>query len=276
MHRWIKNFIVLTSLLLVSCTTPVFSPDSSPRPEIFSTQSPIEVHSAFGDVLEVFDAPNLSLSEKRGRVAAVKVRSLLQDGHGSGTYMYAHGRRIVVTAAHVVRNESVMAIVGRDGETVLGKVVFRDEDNDIAFLVVPKMNSRTAVRYHPQKTYDDRLIGTHLTYTGFPSNHDLLTIRGYVASIEHAMVVTNMFGWFGSSGSGVFDHHGRLVGVVSGVDVGRFGFGLRIPLESIVWVAPISQIDHEILKIRIITASLPSTIHAFPGASAPRRGGTKD
>ena len=169
-----------------------------------------------------------------------------------------------------------MAIDGRDGETVVGKVVFKDEDNDVAFLVVPEINSRTAVRYRPQKTYDDRLVGTQLTYTGFPSHHDLLTIRGYVASLEHAMVVTNMFGWFGSSGSGVFDHHGRLIGVVSGVDVGRLGFGLRIPLESIVWVAPVSQIDHEILKVRIITASLPSTIHAFPGALAPRRGGTKD
>jgi len=276
LRRWIKNFIILTSLLLVSCNAPLLSPQSSSPPEIFLTQSTVEVRSALGDVLEVFDAPNLSLSEKRARTAAVKVRSLLQAGHGSGTYMYAYGRRVVVTAAHVVRTDSVMAIDGRDGETVVGKVVFKDDDIDIAFIVVPEMETRTAIRYRPQQTYDDRLIGTHLTYTGFPSHHDLLTIRGYVASLEHAMLVTNMFGWFGSSGSGVFDHHGRLVGVVSGVDVGRFGFGLRIPLESIVWVAPVSQLDHETLKVRIITATLPSTINAFPGAAAPRRGGLKD
>ena len=277
MRRWIKNFIILASLLLVSCTTPVLSSDSSPPPEIFSTQSPVEVRSAFGDVLEVFDAPNLSLSEQRCRAAAVKVRSLLQDGHGSGTYMIAYGRRVVVTAAHVVRSESIMAIDGRDGETVVGKVVFVDKDVDLAFIVVPEIETRTAMRYRPQHHYDERLVGTKLTYTGFPSHHDLLTIRGYVSSLEHEMLVTNMFGWFGSSGSGVFDPHGRFIGIVSGIDVGRLGvFGMRIPLESIVWVAPVSYIDHQMLKARVVTGVIPGVINAFPGAPAPRRGGLQD
>ena len=190
--------------------------------------------------------------------------------------MVAHGRRVVVTAAHVVRNESVMAIDGRDGETVVGQVVFKDVDVDLAFIVVPELETRTAIRYRPVQKYDERLVGATLTYTGFPSHHDLLTIRGYISSLEHKMLVTNMFGWFGSSGSGVFDQHGRYVGCVSGIDVGNMGFGLRIPLESIVWVAPVSQIDHQMLKVRILTATLPDTINAFPGATAPRRGGLRD
>jgi S1-C subfamily serine protease len=276
-RRWIKNFIVIASLLLVSCTTPVLPSNSSPHSvDFLQTQDTVEITTPFGEVLEVFDASNLSVSEQRARSAAVKVRSLVQDGHGSGTYMIAHGQRVVVTAAHVVRNESVMAIDGRDGETVVGQVVFKDEKNDIAFIIVPEIHSRTAVRYRPQRHYDDRLIGASLTYTGFPSHHDLLTIRGYVASLEHEMVVTNMFGWFGSSGSGVFDRHGRYVGCVSGIDIGRFGFGVRIPLDSIVWVAPVSQVDHKILKVRILTADVPHTINAFPGARAPRRGGARD
>ena len=280
MRRRAKNFIVITALLLVSCNTPPLP--STPHNTdinldlIEVSSSPIEVKTAFGEILEVFDPPNLSITEQRARSAAVKVRSLLQGGHGSGTYMVAHGRRVVVTAAHVVRNESVMAIDGRDGETVMGKVIYRDDESDIAFLLVPEMETRTAVRYRPQRSYDDRLLGTHLTYTGFPSHHDLLTIRGYVASLEHHMVITNMFGWFGSSGSGVFDQHGRLVGVVSGIDMGHFGFGMRIPLESIVWVAPTSLLDHEMLKIRIVTAYPVGTINAFPGAAAPRRGGLRD
>jgi S1-C subfamily serine protease len=188
--------------------------------------------------------------------------------------MIAHGRRVVVTAAHVVRNESVMAIDGRDGETVVGKVVFVDEATDLAFLVVPELKSRTALRYKPQLNYDERLIGTQLTYTGFPSHHDLLTIRGYISALEREYIVTNMFGWFGSSGSGVFDKRGRLVGIVSGIDVGNFG--IRIPLESIVWVAPLSKIDQELLEIRIKTADPLDVVNAFPGARAPRRGGLRD
>ena len=277
MRRWIRNLSLLTSLLFIASCSLLAAPVSSDTPLsnhdlIEASTSAVEVQTAFGDVLEVFDAPNLSLTERRTRAAAVKVRSLRQEGHGSGTYMIAHGRRIVVTAAHVVRTDSSMAIDGRDGETVVGQVVFKDEDTDIAILVVPELESRTAIRYRPQIAYDERIIGTRIAYTGFPSHHDLLTIRGYVASLEDQMVVTNMFGWFGSSGSGVFDHRGRLLGVVSGFDVGRFGFGLRIPLESVVWVAPASQLDHEMVKIRIMTAYPVGTVHAFPGAAAPRRG----
>ena len=277
MLRWIKSFIIIASLLSVSCTTPVLPSNSNSQPvEILKTQDTVEVRTAFGEVLEVFDAHHLSITEQRARSAAVKVRSLLQGGHGSGTYMVAHGRRVVVTAAHVVRNESVMAIDGRDGETVVGQVVFVDHDVDIAFVVVPEMETRTAIRYRPQRRYDERLVGTTLTYTGFPSHHDLLTIRGYIAAVEKEHLVTNMFGWFGSSGSGVFDQHGRYMGCVSGIDIGSMGFGVRIPLESIVWVAPVSMLDHEMVKIRIITSVVPQTINAFPGARAPRRGGLRD
>ena len=190
--------------------------------------------------------------------------------------MVAHGRRVVVTAAHVVRNEGVMAIDGRDGETVVGQVVFADHEVDIAVIVVPEMETRTAIRYRPQRRYDARLVGTTLTYTRFPSHHDLLTIRGYIAAVEKEHLVTNMFGWFGSSGSGVFDQHGRYMGCVSGIDVGTLGFGQRIPLESIVWVAPASKLDHEMVKIRIVTSTIPQTMNAFPGATAPRRGGLRD
>ncbi len=281
MRRWIKSFIVITSLLLVSCTAPVLpsAQSSDINLDIIYTQETVEVRTVLGEVFEVFDAPNLTLTEQRARKAAVKVRSLLQGGHGSGTYMVAYGRRIVATAAHVVRSESTMAIDGRDGETVIGKVVFIDEDVDLAFLVVPELETRTAIRYRPQSRYDERLVGTDLTYTGFPSHHDLLTIRGYIAALEHNMVVSNMFAWFGSSGSGVFDQRGRYLGCVSGVDVGRFGFGLRVPLEEIVWIAPVSQIDQDVLKSRILTAPIPQppgTIKAFPGAAAPRRGGLRD
>ena len=97
MLRWIKNFIIIASLLSVSCTAPVLPSNSNSQPvEILKTQDTVEVRTAFGEVLEVFDAPNLSITEQRARSAAVKVRSLLQGGHGSGTYMVAHGRRVVV------------------------------------------------------------------------------------------------------------------------------------------------------------------------------------
>lgn len=278
MSGWIKNFIIIASLLLVSCTGPVLpESNSNLSPDFIQTQRTVEVRDSHGAVLEVIDAINIALTEKRTRQAAVKVRSLLYGGHGSGTYMMAYGRRVVATAAHVVRNESTMLIEGRDGEVVIGKVVFVDHKVDLAFLVVPEIETRTAIRYRPESKYDERLVGKSLTYTGFPSHHDLLTIRGYIAGLENNMIVSNMFGWFGSSGSGVFDQSGRYLGCVSGLDVGRLGQGVIIPLENIVWVAPISQIDQELLKARITTSDVPEKeMKSIPGAAAPRRGGLRD
>ena len=278
MSRWIKNFIITASLLLVSCTGPVF-PNSNSNLQAAQAQHKIEVQNSLGAVLEIVDAANLSIVEKRTRKASVKVKSILQGGHGSGTYMVAYGRRIVATAAHVVRDETTMLIEGRKDEAVIGKVVFVDHAVDLAFLVVPEMETRTAVRYRPQLRYNETLVGTNLTYTGFPSHHDLLTIRGYVAALEYNMIVANMFGWFGSSGSGVFDDQGRYVGCVSGIDMGRFGGGYRIPIEEIVWVAPITSIDQEVLKSKILSSEVPekpSLLKTFPGASSPRRGGLRD
>ena len=239
-------------------------------PLVAPSASSVEVTSYFGSARQILDVSNLSLMEQRARSAAVKVESLLGSGHGSGTYMIAYGQRVVVTAAHVVEGSTTMRIVGRNNESVVGRVVFRDDSADIAFLVVPEIKTRTAIRYRPQMFYDERLLGTKLTYTGFPSHHDLLTIRGYIAALERSYVVTNMFGWFGSSGSGVFDHRGRLVGVVSGIDVGRYI--IPLPLEDIVWVAPMSTIDHQMLRVRILTADPVGIIKSFPGSMAPRRG----
>ena len=165
MSRWIKNFIITASLLLVSCTGPVF-PNSNSNLQAAQAQHKIEVQNSLGAVLEIVDAANLSLVEKRTRQASVKVKSILQGGHGSGTYMVAYGRRIVATAAHVVRNESTMLIEGRKDEAVIGKVVYVNHDVDLAFLVVPEMKTRTAVRYRPQLRYNETLVGTNLTYTG--------------------------------------------------------------------------------------------------------------
>lgn len=278
MSRWIKNFIITASLLLLSCAGPDL-PKDNPNQQAPQAQQKIEVQNSLGAVLEIVDAANLSLVEKRTRQASVKVKSILLGGHGSGTYMVAYGRRIVATAAHVVRNESTMLIEGRGDEAVIGKVVYVDHDVDLAFLVVPEMETRTAVRYKPQLRYNETLVGTKLTYTGFPSHHDLLTIRGYVAALEYNMIVANMFGWFGSSGSGVFDDQGRYVGCVSAIDMGRFGGGYRIPIEEIVWVAPITRIDQEVLKSKILSSEVPvkpALWKTFPGASSPRRGGLRD
>jgi len=273
MPRWGRIIIMLTAMLAFSCTAPTdtFYEQSPtlPAPE----EKTLDLAIAIDDAMSTIEASNLSIPENAARNAAVKVIRPFEAGHGSGTYMKMHGRFVVVTAAHVVEGYTTMIIEGRDKERLVGRVIYSNDASDLAIVMVPPMETRIALLYRPKKN-SSNLIGAQATYTGFPGHHELLTIRGYVASLEHDMIVINMFGWFGASGSGVVDKHGRFLGVVSGIDVGNWM--VPIPLDSIVWVAPIWELDEDTVKARIKTEPPLEVFKSFPGARAPRRGGTRD
>ena len=273
MPVWSRIIIMLAAMLTFSCTPPssAYYGESSPRTLLPDS---LELTRAAEDALEIFDPPHLSLIEKQARNSAVKVIRPFEDGHGSGSYVKMHGRFIVITAAHVVGNYTTMIVEGRDDERVIGRVLYSDDKSDLALILVPRLESRLPAPYRPRKDGNINLVGSKVNYTGFPGRHDLLTIRGDVASFERDMIVINMFGWFGASGSGVFDSHGRFLGVVSGIDVGQWMF--PIPLDNIVWVAPIWKLDDPIVEVRVKTAHDLELFKSFPGARSPRRGTARD
>ena len=62
MSRWIKNFIITASLLLVSCTSPVLPAHSNSATSaevIHTTNNIVEVTDYLGEALQVLDASNL-------------------------------------------------------------------------------------------------------------------------------------------------------------------------------------------------------------------------
>ena len=274
MPWWVRIITMLTIALSFSYNSiaaPTFYGQALSSPLL--PESSDELIAPALEVLEALEAPNLTLPEAQSRKAAVKVLRPLENGHGSGTYMLMHGRYVVVTAAHVVGDATVMFVEGRDDERVVGISVYTDAASDLAVLVIPRLETRSPIPFRPKKRATN-LVGAQVNYTGFPSHHDLLTIRGDVASLERGMIVVNMFGWFGSSGSGVYDVHGRLVGVVSGIDIGYWM--VPLPLHSVVWVAPTWEFDFEMLEVRVKTAPEVGEINSFPGAAAPRRGTSRD
>tara|TARA_Y100000034_G_scaffold60615_1_gene73647 strand:+ start:69 stop:878 length:810 start_codon:yes stop_codon:yes gene_type:complete len=262
MVSW-KRFIGLMVALLAlgACT-------NQPTPSLAAAND--TAARALQETASVLQLSQLTPTEIIARNAAVKVVDPFKHGHGTGTYVKMYGRYVVVTAAHVVEDHSTMFVEGREEETVVGVVVYRDHDADLAIMVVPQIESRIAAPWRPCKS-SRNLLGAHVTYTGFPGRHDLLTIRGHVAALEHDMVVANMFSWFGASGSGAFDQRGRFIGVVTGIDAGSWE--LPIPLDSIVWVSPIWFLNEDAVKVRVITAEEPALLKSLPGAMAPRRGG---
>ena len=210
----------------------------------------------------------LNKSQKAVRNAAVKVERYDGMGYGSGTLMTISGELVVSTAAHVIGNQDLMIVHGRDGEYQLGNVIYCDTLKDIAFIHVDEMKSRSPVRYRPIKKKND-VIGMEITYTGFPNGHDLITVDGTIAGelFNRSLLIMQSYAWMGSSGSGVFNMSGEFIGSLIAVEVGRY-FDRQI-IETMVYVSSVWNVDEEILKRRLKTGIAPtdSTISGLPDYS---------
>jgi len=184
----------------------------------------------------------LSHTESRVRNAAVKVM-IGEEGHGSGTYLAYKNMYFILTAAHVAIESQNPLIITEEREVVVGKVIYIDNRKDIALILVPKLETKP-IKLQPSKLLPQ--VGTEITYSGFPSAHNLLTFRGYVIGFEESpsrgrIILIHSYGWPGISGSGVFDAQGNLLGVAFAIDADhRSSFQL---IEDIVWVSPIGNLD---------------------------------
>lgn len=182
------------------------------------------------------------------RNAAVEV--ITPMGRGSGTLFEVDDYYVVFTAAHVLNGAPIVQIAGRNGETVFGTTILTATNVDMAIVLVPAMNSREPMKYKPRSHQDiDEMVGTEVTYTGFPSHHDLLTIDGVIASEEDGNLVMHSYAWPGSSGSGIFDMRGRFIGVVRAVDIGVWNYQMPPQIvEDMVWIAPAWDIAKNEIK----------------------------
>jgi len=246
--------ILIFSLLLTSCTVTDGEAESAERIRSSSVTANVTTTS-----IEVVNFPTSSLSVQESRVRKAAVKVITEYGHGSGTYMMLNGFPIVVTAAHVIDDPSNMfyKVGGVDGEIVDATRVYFDEKIDVGVLLLnSKMQTREHILYQKSKKISG--IGTRLVYSGYPSSHGLLTIRGMVAGYGahygNTVVLMHGYGWFGCSGSGIFDDVGNFVGVLWGVDIEGVA-GLPQVVEDIIWITPSKDIDHNaVLKGACMTS----------------------
>ncbi len=151
---------------------------------------------------------------------AVKIKQTCMDGGGSGTgYVlgpYKSGT-IIATAAHVVDDESLGCLLKVDD--VHAYVVSVDKKHDVALIWIDRFEHRPWVEM--SRPY----LGQRLWVFGYPYTHlteevELTASDGVLMSQVKGLYRVGNIIFFGSSGGGVVDRDGRLVGVVSSVITG--------------------------------------------------------
>jgi S1-C subfamily serine protease len=184
--------------------------------------------------------------EKKVRSAAVKVTIPFNGGHGSGSYIKYKDIHIVITAKHVTSGKiGENYIVSHKGESHIAMLIYSDDVEDIAVLFVKTpFRNIEGMDYKPQEK--TATVGTEIFYSGFPSDHKLMSFRGRVAGHENSPgigkhIILQTYGWFGCSGSVVYDSRGAIVGVLYGVDVEYYP-NVQVQ-ENLIWVVPINKLS---------------------------------
>ena len=188
-----------------------------------------------------------SSMEKEVRQAAVRVTVPFTGGHGSGSYIKYKDMYIVITAQHVTNGAlGTNYLVSYKEESHLGVLIYSDKTNDIAVLYIGNpFKQIEPMKFNPLEATAD--VGTEIVYSGYPSHHKLMSFRGRVAGHESngttapgKHIILHTYGWFGCSGSVIYDTKGRQVGVLYGVDVEYYP-DIQVQ-ENMIWVVPINQL----------------------------------
>ena len=186
---------------------------------------------------------SLSGVEKKVRNAAVRV--VTSGGHGSGTVVEYKDISLVLTAKHVADGTiGAEYLIATEKEQRTGVLIYQSKEHDIAVLVLKSdFHHLKPMPWNPAKRYD---IGTDIVYSGHPAWHKLMSFQGRVVGFVQdseagTQLIVNTYGWFGCSGSGIYNTDGELLGILYGVDV-QYTYGVQIQ-ENMIWVAPIKNIN---------------------------------
>jgi S1-C subfamily serine protease len=191
--------------------------------------------------------------ESKSRSATIKILAATPTGTaiGTATTFRYKGYTIAITAAHVIGGSPYLVAALTDVQYEMAKVIYFDSEADIAVLLLPELVGVKPMPLRSVKEENVR-IGQETLYSGFPNDHDLFTIRGYVSGVERSgAFYLHSYAWPGASGSCVFDEYGRLMGVLTAIGVGIDLDGARTAIEDVVYVTPIWNLNFELLDLNL-------------------------
>ena len=222
--------------------------------QILSSQAPS--NKVLMSNKEVANSLSISYTKavKKSRNSSVRILSLdIERGlmsTSSATYFKYKSQKYVLTTNHGLVGGCESTQIEADGELYdCLEIIKLDQNTDYAILQVEEIPSRKAAKYPQDFTRGlpswrkSLSLMKQIVYTGYPNSIGPLTIGGSIMGYDPSgYIYVNSYAWSGSSGSGVFDSKGKLVGYIVAIDVGQTEYGLAI-LENVMLVVPIYKVD---------------------------------
>tara|TARA_Y100000593_G_C4310462_1_gene338093 strand:+ start:1309 stop:2052 length:744 start_codon:yes stop_codon:yes gene_type:complete len=167
-------------------------------------------------------------------------------GMGSGNYFKLGKHRFILTAAHVVNGVNQVWIIEKGMVTTPAEIVYISADSDLAILrPVRKLRYTKAL---PFRRDINNQMGEKIYHTGHPAMEGWHMSEGILTGTHEDVLMLNSFAWPGSSGSVVFDEHGRVLGVVSALRMDAIMGIFPQYIEHIILATNIKTLDQETLK----------------------------
>jgi S1-C subfamily serine protease len=186
---------------------------------------------------------------KNSYLSSVIIHSINEEnftGIGSGNYFKLGSHRFVITAAHVVSENTETRIVERGFESTTAIVAHIDHINDIAILI-PETRLKYTKPIRFRRDINNQL-GEKVYHCGHPASEGWHISEGILTGTHPEVLMINTFAWPGSSGSVVFDDTGSVVGVISSIRVDG-PYGLPDMVEHIVLAGNIKTINQDTLRV---------------------------
>jgi hypothetical protein len=191
----------------------------------------------------------------RSTSSAVRVVSVVQGedtaqasvSFASGTYFKYLGKHYVLTVSHAIVGDCDDLMVAYfDVSSKCIEIAHVDDAIDYAIIQIEELKNRTPLNISTAFVKSRKKMPKLLDktfYTGYPNNMGPLTLRGQIAGFaDNGYIYIDSYAWTGSSGAGVFDQNGKLVGIIMALDVGVTQYGADV-LENLLIVVPTYHID---------------------------------
>ena len=253
MSRWIPNFSLSAIGAFLIGMTFSFLVFSGHNRLSLSTIQEIQATSNISKSLKASDQRAILKS----RNSAVNLMSV--SPHGvisslSGTYIYYSGSYYVLTVAHGIIGDCDLTkiVVGTEIYDCTEYVEI-DYYKDYAIIKVEELPNLKAVNIKRSVPRNNGwgtalAVQTKIYYTGYPNGLGPFTIDGKIVGFDNSEnIYIHSFAWPGSSGSGVFNEKGQMIGYTMAISVGATEYGIDV-LEDIVIVVPLYKINWNMLQ----------------------------